>query len=56
MKDANIVGANAAVRAAIAGFDSITDAEMAKVFISTGNIIPFKPMAIGTVQLSGQEN
>jgi len=50
----NTVGAYVAVKEAVAGFATIKDPKLPKVFINTGNVLPFKPMAIGTTLGTGK--
>jgi hypothetical protein len=50
----NIIGAYSAMKEAVAGFKTITDPAVPKVFISTGNIMPFKPVAFGTGFITGK--
>lgn len=50
----NIIGAYSAMKEAVAGFQTITEPAVPKVFISTGNIMPFKPVAFGTGFVTGK--
>ena len=50
----NIIGAYSAMKEAVAGFKTITDPTVPKVFISTGNIMPFKPVPFGTGFVTGK--